>query len=102
MRTYMMHKFKPVVTKTKPAPKYILQRWTGAAWGDTMCSPYSSMSEINEHLKKYSWHYTDEYPYRIQDFKSKKKVQKYVPKYNPYRDWNSDKDMVISNIAFNK
>jgi hypothetical protein len=60
------------------------------------------MAEVNKHLKDYWWHYTNEYPYRIQDFKPKKNVQKYVPKYNPFQDWNSDKGMVVSGISFNQ
>lgn len=94
MRTYMMHKFKPVATKAKPAPKYVLQRWSGEAWYDTMCSPYSSMSEVNEHLKEYWWHYTDNNSYRIQDYKPKKAaVQRSI---KSTKRWNSDDDMVIS------
>jgi hypothetical protein len=74
--------------------KYVVQRWSGLAWYDSMCSPYKTMSEVTAHLKKYWWHYTIENPYRIIDFKPKKKVQRYVPKYN-FSDWNSDKDMVV-------
>jgi hypothetical protein len=53
------------------------------------------MGEVNKHLKEYYWHYTTENPYRVIDYKPKKKVQKYVPKYN--QDWNSDKGIVITN-----
>jgi hypothetical protein len=51
------------------------------------------MGEVERHLKDYYWHYTTEHPYRIVDCKPKK-VQKYVPKYKAYQDWNSDKGMV--------
>jgi len=49
------------------------------------------MSEVQKHLKDYSWHYTDDNPYRIKDFKPKK-VQKYVPKY---KNWNTNDEMVV-------
>jgi len=70
----------------------VLQRWTGSSWNDSLCSPYKTMGEIEDHLKKYWWHYTDEHPYRIVDYKPKK-VQNYVPKYK--NNWNSDDKMVI-------
>jgi hypothetical protein len=57
--------------------KYVLQRWSGAAWDDTMCSPYKTMGEIKVHLKEYWWHYTESNPYRIKDYKPKKRKQKY-------------------------
>ena len=59
-----------------------------------MCSPYKTMGAVRAHLEKYSWHYTTENPYRIVDFKPKKKVQRYYPKYNQ-KDWNSDEGMVV-------
>lgn len=74
--------------------KITLQRWTGRNWEDTLTSPFKNMSEVMCHVKKYSWHYTKENPYRIVDYKSKKKVSKYVPKYNT-KSWNMDDDMVV-------
>jgi hypothetical protein len=50
------------------------------------------MGEVKKHLKDYSWHYTEENPCRIKDYKPKK-VQKYSPKYN----WNTDEGIVIQN-----
>ena len=76
--------------------KYTIQRWTGKAWDDTMLSPYKTMGEVNAHLKKYYWHYTEENPYRIIDHKPEKKVQRYVPKHNR-NFWNSDDGMVVVN-----
>ena len=75
--------------------RYVVQRWSGKAWNDSLCSPYKTMGEVNKHLKEYYWHYTTENPYRVIDYKTKKKVQKYVSKYN--QDWNSDKGMVTVN-----
>jgi len=60
--------------------RYVVQRWSGAAWYDSICSPYDTMGEVKKHLKDYSWHYTEENPCRIKDYKPKK-VQKYSPKY---------------------
>jgi hypothetical protein len=51
------------------------------------------MGEVNKHLLQYSWHYTQEYPYRLKDYKPK--VQKQVPKYKQYQHWNSDAGMVV-------
>lgn len=45
--------------------KYIVERWTGKGWYASMCSPYTSLTEVQEYLKKYSWHYTTTNPYRI-------------------------------------
>ena len=53
------------------------------------------MSEINQYLEDYAWHFTADNPYRIKDHKPKKKVQQYSPKYNVFQDWNSDKGMVV-------
>ena len=75
---------------------YVIERWTGKAWAPSMCSPYKSLSAARKHLDEYWWHYTDDHPYRIVDHKPKK-VQKYVPKYKAYQDWNSDKGMVTVN-----
>jgi len=74
--------------------KFVIERWTGKAWVPSLCSPYKTMSEVNKHLKDYWWHYTDENPYRIKDYKPKKKVQRYFPKYN-IQNWNSDDQMVV-------
>jgi len=89
----MIHKQKPVVVMSKG---YVVQRWTGKSWYNSMCSPYKTMSEVRKHLDEYYWHYTEENPYRIIDFKPKTKIQKYVPKYDKKR-WNSDDNMVICN-----
>lgn len=62
---------------------YTVQRWTGGAWYDSMCSPYKSYTEAMNHVKKYSWHYTNDNPYRIIDTKPKKKDKKYFVK----TDW---------------
>jgi len=74
---------------------YAIERWTGKSWCPSLCSPYKTMSEVNKHLKDYFWHYTNDNPYRIVDYKSKKKIQRYSPKYN-FLEWNSDKGMVFS------
>jgi hypothetical protein len=73
--------------------KYVLQRWSGVAWYDTMCSPYETMGEIKAHLKDYGWHYTESNPYRIKDYNPKQKIKNYFPKYN----LNSDKGVVVQN-----
>jgi len=75
--------------------QYVIERWTGKAWGASLCSPYKTMSEVTKHLRDYSWHYTTENPYRIVDYKPKKKVQRYTSKYNS-QAWNSDAGMVVS------
>lgn len=85
-----MHKHKPV---TVLSHGYNVERWTGKAWYPSLLSPYKTMAEVRKHLKDYCWHYTDENPYRITDYKPKTKVQKYVPKY---KNWNSDDEMVIA------
>jgi hypothetical protein len=85
-RTYKLHKPLKVMSQ-----RLALQRWTGKAWDDSLCSPYKTMAEIRAHLKEYHWHYTAEHPYRVVDYKPKK-VQKYVPKY---KNWNSDEGMVV-------
>jgi hypothetical protein len=74
--------------------KYVIERWTGKAWYTSLCSPYKNMSEVNKHLRDYSWHYTTENPYRIKEHKEKKKAQYNVPKFN-FQDWNSDQGMVV-------
>jgi hypothetical protein len=73
---------------------YVIERWTGKAWDASLCSPYKSMSEVNKHLKKYWWHYTDNNPYRINDYKPKKQPRYNAPKFNN-RDWNNDNGMVV-------
>ena len=73
---------------------YVIQRWSGSGWYDSLLSPYKTISEVNKHLKDYAWHYTTENPYRIKEYKPKKKIQRYIPKYN-FQDWNSDAGMVI-------
>lgn len=74
--------------------KYVVQRWNGASWYDSLTSPYKTMGQVNKHLQDYWWHYTDDNPYRIIDYKPKKKVSRYVPKYNASK-WNTDDDMVV-------
>jgi len=73
---------------------YNVERWTGRAWNTSMCSPYRNMSEVQEHLNQYSWHYTQENPYRITEFKPKKIKRYSAPKFNS-QNWNSDSGMVI-------
>lgn len=75
--------------------KFVVERWTGKAWDLFPNQTFKTMGEVNAHLQKYSWHYTQNNPYRIVDFKPKKKVQRYSPKYKN-QDWNSDAGMVIS------
>jgi len=72
---------------------YAVERWSGKAWYASLCSPYKTMADVQKHLKDYWWHYTTENPYRIVDYKSKTKVQKYSPKYK--NNWNSDDNMVV-------
>ena len=74
---------------------YVIERWTGKAWYATLCSPYKNMSEVHKHLKDYSWHYTQNNPYRLKDFKPKKTPRYSVPKFNSLQDWNSDRGMVV-------
>jgi hypothetical protein len=74
---------------------YVIERWTGKSWYASLCSPYKSMSEVNKHLKEYWWHYTSTNPYRINDYNPKKQSRYSAPKFNPYRDWNSDNGMVV-------
>jgi hypothetical protein len=55
---------------------YTVQRYTGKAWYDSMCSPYKTYTEAMNHVKEYSWHYNKDNPYRIIEAKPKKKVEK--------------------------
>ncbi len=72
---------------------FVVERWTGKAWYASLCSPFKTMSEVRKHLSDYSWHYSEENPYRVKDYKPKK-VQRYVPKYKA-SDWNTDEGMVF-------
>jgi hypothetical protein len=74
--------------------KFVIERWTGRAWDSFPGQTFKTMSDVNNYLKKYAWHYTTENPYRITDYKPKKKIQKYVPKFS-FQDWNSDQGMVV-------
>jgi hypothetical protein len=73
--------------------KIAVERWSGKAWYPVMLSPFKTMGEVTKFLKDYHWHFTQEYPYRIKDFKPKKKVQRYVPKY---KNWNDEDQYVVS------
>jgi len=86
MSRYLNHKSVTV------SSGLVLQRWTGKAWNDSLCSPYKTIGEIRKHLKEYHWHYTEENPYRIINYKPKKKQKS---KYNPDKDWNSDRGMMV-------
>jgi hypothetical protein len=55
---------------------YTVQRYTGKAWNDSMCSPYKSYAEAMAHVKNYSWHYYKDNPYRIIEDKPKKNITK--------------------------
>ena len=44
---------------------YNVKRWNGSGWYDSMCSPYKTHAEARAHVKKYSWHYTKDFPYKI-------------------------------------
>jgi hypothetical protein len=74
--------------------KYVVERWTGKAWYPSMCSPYKTMSEVTKHLREYYWHYTVENPYRIKEYKEKKKARYNHPKFS-FQDWNSDIGMAV-------
>jgi hypothetical protein len=50
------------------------------------------MGEVNAHLKKYWWHYTEENPYRIKDYKQPKQKIKTITRRD-FTDWNSDRGM---------
>ena len=93
MRTYMMHNYKPKVVMSSG---YVIQRWTGKAWDDTMCSPYKTMAEVRKHLQKYSWHYTNENPYRIKDYKPKINKNATRPKIKKPNFFEEDYGMVYS------
>jgi hypothetical protein len=47
------------------ANMFYVQRWTGSGWDTSMCSPYKTIEEANEHVARYWWHYTDKNPYRV-------------------------------------
>lgn len=75
--------------------KITLQRWTGRSWDDVLLSPFKNMGDVQKHLKRYSWHFTKDNPYRILDYKPKKKVSVYAPKYKA-NAWNDvDRDMIV-------
>jgi hypothetical protein len=76
--------------------KYIVQRWTGKGWYPVMLSPFNTMSEATQYLRKYSWHFSEQNPYRILEHKEKKK-KRYS---NPFiiNKWMKDDEsmMVVS------
>ena len=89
MRTFNIHKRKPITTMSQG---YVVERWTGKAWYASMCSPYKTMAEVNKHLKDYWWHYTTKNPYRIKDYKPPKlKLKPHIPKPN-FRKMIEDDD----------
>jgi hypothetical protein len=45
--------------------KIVLQRWSGSNWYEVMLSPFNNHSEVENYLKKYWWHFSAEFPYRI-------------------------------------
>jgi hypothetical protein len=61
---------------------YNVKRWTGKTWNTSMCSPYKTYSEAMAHVKKYSWHYTEDNPYKIVEDKPKKIITKKFLKTN--------------------
>jgi hypothetical protein len=91
--TTAFNKNKPRTLITKGIA---VERWSGKAWYPVLCSPYKTMAEVHQFLHDYSWHFSADYPYRIKDFKPKKAASKYVPNYNHFTDWNSDKGMKIN------
>ena len=76
--------------------QYVIERWTGRAWGPSLESPFKSIADVRKHLKDYHWHYTNDNPYRLIEFKPKK-VKKYTTKSTIRRTWNSDEGMVVVN-----
>ena len=77
--------------------KLIIERWTGKAWYPSMCSPYKTMSDINKHLKDYWWHYTKDNPYRITEYKEKKK-KRYNNPFNMSKWIRDDESMMVVKI----
>jgi hypothetical protein len=75
---------------------YVIERWTGKAWAPSMCSPYKSIAEVRKHLEDYAWHYTEEHPYRLEEYKPKK-INKYQNITKRMTSWNSDDGMVVVN-----
>lgn len=73
--------------------KITVERWSGRGWYPVMLSPFNSMSEVTRYLKKYSWHFTQSNPYRINDFKPKKQKRFNIPKF--INKWNDDYGMVV-------
>ena len=73
---------------------YNIERWTGKAWCQSLCSPYKTMAGVTKHLKEYAWHYTIDNPYRITDLKPKKTKQYSAPRFNS-KNWNSDEGMIV-------
>jgi hypothetical protein len=76
--------------------QYVIERWTGRAWAPSLESPFKSIAAVKKHLKDYYWHYTNDNPYRLIDFKPKK-VKKYQSPVKKMHYWNSDEGMVIVN-----
>jgi hypothetical protein len=74
--------------------KYVIERWTGKAWDSFPGLTFKTMSAATSHLRKYSWHYTAKNPYRIEEYKEKKKVRYNIPTFN-FQNWNSDVGMVV-------
>ena len=92
MRTHAIHKYKPTYVIHRG---FDVERWTGKAWTPSLESPFKTMAAVRKHLKDYSWHYTQENPYRIKDFVPKK-VQKYTPNIKS-KNWNNiDNEMVVA------
>ena len=45
---------------------YILERWNGTTWYESMLSPFADLQSVEDYLAKYSgWHYNEKTPYRL-------------------------------------
>lgn len=74
--------------------KITLERWTGKVWQPVLLSPFNTTGEVSHYLRKYSWHFTKDNPYRIKDFKVKKK--NIYTRFLNRKHWNTDDDMVTN------
>jgi hypothetical protein len=73
--------------------KVEVERWSGKAWYPVLLSPFKTMGEATQYIKKYSWHFTDQNPYRIKEHKEKNKKQ-YANPFNISKWMKDDESMM--------
>ena len=77
--------------------KITVERWSGKAWYPVMLSPFKTMSDVTAYLKKYSWHFTTDNPYRVKEHKEKNKKKYNIP-FNISKWMKDDEGMMVVRI----